>query len=75
MALWLPGCKVCSLQETDSALADSQPFATTANLSDMEKVGVRKQLAFDEVLAPVLRQWLSSAIINGGAGVMLGPVC
>ena len=41
----------------------------------MEKVGVRKQLAFDEVLAPVLRQWLSSAIINGGAGVMLGPVC
>ncbi|CAE7171037.1 unnamed protein product, partial [Symbiodinium microadriaticum] len=30
-------------EETDSALADSQPFATTANLSDMEKAMVKQR--------------------------------
>ena len=63
------------MEETESVLADSQPFATTANLSDMEKVGVRTRLAFVEGVVPVLRQWLSSAIINGGAGVILVQVC
>ncbi|CAE7552170.1 URC1, partial [Symbiodinium necroappetens] len=30
-------------EETDSGLADSQPFATTANLSDMEKAMVKQR--------------------------------